>query len=54
MAIGDPSHEDAAADADAVLAVDDHGLARDAALGLHSRELRASTNRPACDGATVS
>ena len=32
VAIGDPSHEDAAADADAVLAVDDHGLARDAAL----------------------
>jgi hypothetical protein len=37
VARGDPSHEDAAADA-----------------GPHSRELRASTNRPACDGATVS
>ena len=33
MAIGDSSHEDAAADAGSVLAVDDHGLARDAALG---------------------
>ena len=32
MAISDPSREDAAADAGSVLRVDDHGVARDAAL----------------------
>ena len=32
MAIGDPSREDAAADALSVLRVDNHGVARDAAL----------------------
>ena len=31
--VGDASREDAAADADAILAVDDHRLARDAARG---------------------
>ena len=30
--VGDPSREDAAADALSVLRVDDHGVARDAAL----------------------
>ena len=32
MAIGDPSHEDAATDAVSVIRVDDHGVALDAAI----------------------